>query len=160
MQPIFEQIFEKVWDCYKAESKRSFSQKIRRLKEWAKDNVEISSMKSNLIKLCDKNKQWQMFYDHSNSYRTSNMLDRLMRFMNKYLDKNQTFHGKTEKTCTKTIRAFSLIYNFTPSCPDYNHKDQFKTPVGRLNNHEYNEEWLANLLIAGSLNGKRSKASQ
>jgi hypothetical protein len=147
---IFHQLSEKAWDCYRAEDKRSFSQRIRRLKEWSEVNVPESPMKVNLLKLCKKNKQWQVFYDHPNAYRTSNMLDRLMGFMNRYLDKNQTFHGKNKAVSTNTIRAFSLIYNFSPSCPDYRRKEEFKSPVGRLNNHEYHENWLSNLLIAGS----------
>ena len=157
MQGVFQQISEKVWDSYKAENKKCFSQRIRRLREWSQDNVPESTMKTNLLKLCDKNKQWQVFYDHPNAYRTSNMLDRLMRFMDRYLQKNQTFHGKSIKSSTNTIRAFALMYNFTPSCPDYRRKDELKSPVARLNKHEYHENWLANLLIAGSLNGKRRK---
>ena len=160
MGNVFHKIAEMVWDCYRAEDKRGFSQRIRRLKEWATENVPVSPMKMNLMKLCEKNKQWQEFYDHPNAYRTSNMLDRLMCFMNRYLDKNQTFHGKTEKTSTNTIRSFSLIYNFAPSCPDYRRKDEFKSPVGRLNKHEYHENWLANMFIAGSLNGKRRQPTK
>ena len=157
MKDVFQKISEKVWNCYKAENKRCFSQSIRRLKEWASENVPESPMKDNLIKLCDKNKQWQQYYDHPNAYRTSNMLDRLMGFMNRYLEKNQTFHGKTKDVSSSTIRAFALIYNFSPSCPDYKRKEEYKSPVGRLNNHEYHENWLANLFIASSMNGNRQK---
>jgi hypothetical protein len=160
MGDVFYEISTKVWDCYKANNKKSFSQRIRRLREWAKNNVEESAMKANLLKLCDKNRQWQVFYDHPNAHRTSNMLDRLMRFMDRYLQKNQTFHGKSIKNSTNTIRAFVLIYNFTPSCPDKRRKDDFKSPAARLNKHQYHENWLANLLIAGSLNGKRTKQSK
>jgi hypothetical protein len=157
MRPIFHEISERAWDCYRSENKRSFSQRIRRLKEWSVINVPESPMKNNLMKLCEKNKQWQVFYDHPNAYRTSNMLDRLMGFMNRYLEKNQTFHGKTERSGSNTIRSFSLIYNFSPSCPDNRRRDELKSPVGRLNKHEYHENWLANLFIAGSLNGKRQQ---
>ena len=154
METVFHEISEKVWDCYKAGDKKSFSQRIRRLREWAKINVPESVMKTNLLKLCDKNKKWQVFYDHPNAYRTSNMLDRLMRFMDRYMQKNQTFHGKAIKNSRNTIRAFALMYNFTPSCPDNRRMDELKSPVGRLNKFEYHENWLSNLLIAGSLNGK------
>ncbi len=160
MNDIFMEISNKVWDYYKAENKKSFSQRIRRLREWAKNEVPDSVMKTNLIKLCNKNKEWQQYYDHPNSYRTSNMLDRLMRFMDRYSHKAQKFHGKEIESCTKTFRAFALIYNFTPSCPDNRRKNEFRSPVARLNNHEYHKNWLSNLLIAGSLNGYRQKPTK
>lgn len=154
----FDLVSDKVWECYRAENKRSFSQRVRRLRKWAEDNMSISDMKSNVLRLCNRSKIWQEYYAHPNSYRTSNMLDRLMRFMDRHLEKNQGFHGASEQVATKSIRAFALIYNFTPSCPDKKRNiDGFKSPVERLNQSKYHDDWLVNLLIAGSLNGKRSK---
>lgn len=82
------------------------------------------------------------------------MLDRMIRFKDRYMQKNQTIHGKAKKNSRSTIRTFALMYNFTPSCPDNRRVDEFKSPAARLNKFEYHESWLSNLLIAGSLNGK------
>ncbi|MCF8373215.1 MAG: hypothetical protein K9H64_16470 [Bacteroidales bacterium] len=64
MEYIFLEISQKTWDCCKAENNKRFNQRIRRLREWAKTNVPESVMKPNLLKLWDKNNQWQVFYDH------------------------------------------------------------------------------------------------
>jgi len=40
METVFHEISEKVWDCYKAENKKSFSQRIRRLRAaWLPKNT-------------------------------------------------------------------------------------------------------------------------
>lgn len=160
LQGVFSEVSEKVWDCYRAENRRSFSQKIRRLREWSEKNVPESAMKENVAKLCRKSHQFQIAYEHPEAYRTSNTVDRLMKFMNRFMEKNQYFHGKGIETANKTMRSFALIYNFSPSCPDYKRKNEYKSPVARFNKHEYHENWLANLLIAGSLNGKRKQTSK
>jgi len=160
MKAVFDSAADKIWDCYRACDKRAFSQKIRRLKEWAEKNVPDSPMKDNINKLCDKSRQFQVAYDFPEAYRTSNTVDRLMKFMDRFMTKNMAFHGKSIEVATKTIRAFALIYNFSPSCPDNTRESSFKSPVARFNNHEYHKNWLANLLIAGSLNGKRQRTTK
>lgn len=112
LKGVFRIASEKVWGCYNAAGKRGFSQRVRRFAEWAKEAVPNSPMKDNLFVLCGKSRQWQVFYSHPNAYRTSNMLDKLMRFMDRYLNKNQTFHGGRFSS-NKTIRAFALSMSFT-----------------------------------------------
>lgn len=58
---------------------------------------------------------------------------------------------------TVAIKQSGLLhlYNFTPSSPDYKLENSFKSPVAELNQHEYHENWLSNLMIAGSMNGNR-----
>ena len=153
LESDFKQIADKVWECYKAENKRTFSQRIRRLGEWAKNNVPNSPMKDNLIKLCAKRQRWAAFYDHPNAFRTSNALDRLMKLMNKHAFNAQMFHSNCAAT-SKNFRAFALIFNFSPSCPSVCRKNPTLTsPVARLNGFVYHENWLQNLVIASSLRG-------
>ncbi len=54
MKNSFIDLSDKVWNCYNAETKRSFSQRIRRMKQWAITNVEESIMKDKLLDLCNK----------------------------------------------------------------------------------------------------------
>ena len=73
-------------------------------------------MKEKFLDLCEKSKIWSKFYDFPDAYRTSNALDRLMRLMDRHIFSHQSFHCTTEKA-TLNIRAYALIYNFTPSNP-------------------------------------------
>jgi hypothetical protein len=160
MQDVFRDIGQKVWDCYKAESKQCFSQRIRRLKQWAKQAVPESIMKEKLLDMCSKCKLWLKYYDFPEAYRTSNALDRLMRFMNRHMFAHQGYHGSLEMT-NRNIRAFALIHNFAPSCPETvkNHNNM-ESPFERLNKFKYHEDWLQNLLIAASLGGYRNQHSK
>ena len=156
MQDIFKEVGRKVWDCYKATDKRSFSQRIRRLKQWAKESVPESIMKEKLLDLCSKCNLWKKYYDFPEAYRTSNALDRLMKFMNRHKFAHQSYHSSIEAT-NLNIRTYALIHNFAPSCPETrkNHNNM-KSPFERLNKFKYHDDWLQNLLIAASLGGYRN----
>jgi hypothetical protein len=160
VQDVFKEISEKVWDSYKATNKRSFSQCIRRLREWAQTNVSECMMKEQLIDLCSKTQRWQKFYDFPMSHRTSNALDRLMKFMSRHIYNHQYFHGSTA-AATLNMRAYALIYNFAPSCPSTVKKyNGMNSPAERLNGFKYHEDWLQNLLISASLAGYRNYHSK
>lgn len=160
MQDIFKEIGEKVWDCYKATDKRSFSQRIRRVKQWAIESVPDSIMKEKLLDLCSKCSLWIKYYDFPKAHRTSNALDRLMKLMNRHKFSHQGYHSSVEVT-NLNIRAYALIYNFAPSCPETikKHKNMV-SPFERLNKFKYHDDWLQNLLIAASLGGYRNQHSK
>ena len=56
MKNSFIELSDKVWSCYNAETKRSFSQRIRKMKQWAITNLEENIMKDKLLDLCNKKK--------------------------------------------------------------------------------------------------------
>lgn len=160
MQDVFIQISEKVWDSYEATTKRSFSQQIRQLRQWAEKNVPASVMKEKLLDLCSKNRLWAKWYDFPGAYRTSNALDRLMKFMSRHIYTHQYFHGSTA-VATLNMRAYALIYNFAPSCPTTIKKYKgMCSPSERLNGFRYHENWLQNLLLSASLGGYRHEHSK
>lgn len=66
-----------------------------------------------------------------------------------------TFHG-SEDSARLYLRAMALIWNFHPygSRTKVNHPNRC-SPFKDLNCFEYHENWLRNLLIAGSMNGYR-----
>ena len=160
MQSLFKEIGDKVWDCYKATDKRSFSQRIRRVKQWALKNVPDSIMKEKLLDLCSKCSLWIRFYDFPKAHRTSNALDRLMKLMNRHKFSHQGYHSSVEVT-NLNIRAYALIFNFAPSCPETIKKHNgMESPFERLNKFKYHENWFHNLLIASSLGGYRNQHSK
>ncbi len=82
---IFLETASKFWDCYKAETKASFSQRVRRLHEWSLKS-EIPTIILDKIKKLRKNMpSFSIAYDFPNSHRTSNMIDRLMQRLDRYL---------------------------------------------------------------------------
>jgi len=153
---IYEQVVSKLWNCYHAENKASFSQRVRRLYEWGKKTSIPSFMMGKIEKLRNNIASFSIAYDFPGSHRTSNMLDRLMQRMDRHLFSTQYFHGSLS-SAELSIRGWALILNFAPSNPTTIKKHNgSQSPAERLNQFRYHDNWLQNLLISASLGGYRS----
>ena len=148
-----QELQRRVWEAYHAISKRAFSQRLRRLRAWASETLPESEMKQKALDLCDKRDEFSPSYDHPLAYRTSNMVDRLMRFLDRAFFNAQYFHGLPE-SAENRVRALALLWNFCPSSPQTVKKHGGQAcPAERLNGKWYADNWLENLLVSGSMNG-------
>lgn len=148
------QVQRRVWEAYRATDKRGFAQRLRRLREWAADALPTSDMKQKTLDLCDKRDQFSSSYDHPLAHRTSNMVDRLMRFLDRAFFNAQYFHGLPE-SAENRVRALALLWNFCPSSPQTVKKyGGQSSPAERLNGKCDADNWLENLLVSGSMNGE------
>jgi hypothetical protein len=147
------EVQKRVWHAYHAHSKRSFAQPLRRLRAWASEALPESEMKQKTLDLCDKREEFSPSDDHPLAHRTSNMVDRLMRFLDRAFFNAQYFHGLPQ-SAEKRTRALALLWNFCPSSPETvkKHSGQ-SSPAERLNGKCYADNWLENLLVSGSMNG-------
>lgn len=153
MEEVFSQVSTIIWECYRAENKRSFSQRIRRLREWTLTHIQQEKLLSPILKLCERYQEFTPYFDRKTTHRTSNMLDRLMKFMDRKIFIAQGFHG-SKLAGNRSIRAFVLLRNFAPSNPK-SQKNGLKSPAERLNGFSFSDNWVENLMISSSLNGKR-----
>jgi hypothetical protein len=145
---IFSTLSEKLWNCYKASNKSSFSQKFRRLSSLATKNSLWESMLDNIQNFKNKVTFSSHFYQHPKAYRTSNLLDRLMVILSRRLFDTQYFHG-TLSQAELGIRAWAIIHNFAPSTAVTIRKhDGWQSPAERLNQQRYHKNWLHNLLVS------------
>jgi len=152
---IFDEAASKLWDCYDAENKTTFSQRIRRLVEWCKKNNMPPVIANPISKLRQNIAAYKVAYDHPKAHRTSNMVDRLMQRMDRHLFSTQYFHGSIA-AAELSIRGWTLIQNFAPYNPrTVKELDGFKSPAERLNKFRYHNNWLSNLYISASLGGYR-----
>lgn len=151
----FDTVSDKVWQAYRAETKRGFSQHLRRLREWAEQHLEASAMQGHVLELCAKRDRFIKSYDHPGAHRTSNMVDRLMKVLDRAFFAGQYFHGSLG-AAERRVRSLSLLWNFCPSSPTTVRKYQGQyCPAERLNGSRYHDNWLENLLISASMNGYR-----
>lgn len=152
---LFIQVSSKLWECYRAVNKASFTQRVRRLHEWCEKN-EIPEVFLKPIEKLRKNiADYRAAYDHPGAHRTSNMLDRLMQRMDRHLFSAQYFHGSLD-AAKLSIRGWALIQNFAPSNPRTVRKHNgYQSPAERLNAFRYHGNWLQNLMISASLGGCR-----
>ena len=151
MKALYAEIAEHAWQVYRASSKRSFAQRLRRLQEWGEKLAE-SPLRTKLLKLCGKKAGFVVAYDFPQCLRTSNMIDRLMQGMDKYLCAKQYFHGSLA-SAQYGVRAYCLLSNFRPYAYNpiagYKNRD-IHSAFEQLNGFTYHECWLQNMLIATS----------
>jgi hypothetical protein len=155
LSEAFAALSAKVWDAYRAPDRRGFAQRLRRLGEWARGQGLTAWLLEQVQKLCGRAKEYGLACRHPGGHRTSNMLDRLMRSMNRYFEDGQHLHG-SERACGQHCRAWALLHNFRPWHPAVARENQgWRSPAERLNRHRYHDDWLQNLLVSASLGGYR-----
>ena len=153
----FAEVSRRVWEAY--HDRRCFGQRLRSLRRWATGHL-TGVVLEKVSDLCEKRPRWSVAYRYPGGHRTSNMLDRQMRGMNRYFDHGQHLHGSVE-ACRSHCRAWALLWNFAPWHPATARKNRgWRCPAERLNRHRYHECWLQNLLISASLGGYRRSLPQ
>ncbi len=152
---LFTKIGTAVWDAYRAPNKRAFSQRIRRLREWAQERLDAGVVLDKLLALCEKAPLFARAYDHPSAHRTSNMVDRLMRWQDRFLFNRQYFHRSWE-AAELGIRAWAILRNFRPYCPRaIGKRTDGDCAAERLNGLRYCENWLENPGASSSMCGYR-----
>jgi len=152
---IYPEIAQQVWDVYKAVDAPSFLAGITALQNWAEDKLqEAGSALQAVQKLCAKADIFALAYQHPTAYRTSNMIDRHMQPMDRWLFHTQSFHGHLV-SAEKAVRAWAIFHSFWEYCPRANVRKKFKSPAHKLNGFVYHDNWLHNLLISTSMAGTK-----
>jgi hypothetical protein len=153
----FGELSEKAWSAYRAPNRRSFAQRMRRLWEWARAHVPGAWLLEQTRKLCARSKEYGTAYAHPGGHRTSNMLDRVMRGMNRYFDRGQHLHGGAGAG-GRHVRAWALLCNYRPWHQAVARANGgWRCPAERLNGDRYHDDWLQNLLVSASLGGYRRR---
>jgi len=156
LKGTFDALRERVWGAYHAPDARSFSQRLRRLREWAEAHVDKAVVREKVLALCGKRAAFLVAYAHPGCRRTSNPVDRVLRRLDYHLYCGQHLHGSTG-AAGLGLRGWALIHNFAPSCPEVvRGSPGLRSPAERLNGRRYHAEWLQNLLVSASLGGYRS----
>jgi hypothetical protein len=151
----FAALSEKVGDAYHALDRRSFAQRLRRLWEWAQGQALTGWLLEQVQKLGSRSREYGAAYSHPGGHRTSNLLDRVLRSMNRYDEDGQHLHG-SEQACERHVRGWALLHNFRPwPLATARANGDWRSPAERLNQHRYHGDWLHNLLVSASLGGYR-----
>lgn len=159
LKDLFAAVSRRVWEAYHAPDRRGFGQRLRRLREWAGGHLS-GVVLENVVDLCRKGRRFAVAYRHPGGHRTSNMLDRQMRGMNRYFDHGQHLHGSLN-ACRLHCRAWAMLWNFAPWHPATTCQNKgWRCPAERLNRHRYHDSWLQNLLVSASLAGYRRPLPQ
>jgi hypothetical protein len=148
-------VLNRVWAVYNACTQAQFSQRLRRLREWATGSLPEGVLRKMVRKLCGKGPQFARAYRFPGAHRTSNALDRLMNHQDRRLYAMRYFHGMPD-AARLAMRAMALQWNFHPYGARTRRDDPTRrSPFHDLNGFEYHPNWLHNLLIASSMGGRK-----
>lgn len=151
---IYADIQQQVWDIYKAVDHQDFLRQIVDFQCWAVQHLSGAALDAT-EKLCAKADLFALTFDHPHAYRTSNMIDRHMIPLDRWLFAARYFHGHWI-SAEHQIRAWVLFHDFMPYCPRAKVRDTFISPVHKLNGFVYHDNWLHNLLISTSCAGLKT----
>ena len=152
----YEQIKQQVWEIYHAVDRDEFHERVRSLQSWmmVTHNGLTAYAIESIDKLCQRAGQFCLAFIHPTAYCTSNMLDRHMEPMARWLANSRYFHGSVQAAELRT-RAWALLHNYRIYCPRAKVSDSFHSPAHKLNGFVYRDNWLENLLVASSCQGFR-----
>lgn len=151
---LYAEIQQQVWDIYKAVDQQDFLRQIVDLQCWSTQHLSGPALDA-VDKLCAKADVFSLTFEYPQAYRTSNMIDRHMIPLDRWLFVSRYFHGNWA-SAEYQIRAWVLFHNFMPYCPRAKIKDSFVSPVHKLNGFVYHDNWLHNLLISTSCTGLKT----
>ena len=100
-------ILGRVWAAYNACTRAQFSQRLRRLREWANVCPLKGALRQMVLKLCSKGPQFARAYRFPSAHRTSNALDRLMNHKDRRFYAMRSLHG-TPDAARLAVRAMAL----------------------------------------------------
>jgi hypothetical protein len=148
---LFSPIQHQVWDIYQAPDPHSFRQQVADFQAWASQNLSGPALEA-VEKLGAKSETFIVAFAYPGAYRTSNMIDRHMVPLARWLDASLCFPGHW-RSAELQIRTWVLFHNFWPYCPRAKISQHFSSPVHKLNGSVYHPNWLHNLLISSSAVG-------
>lgn len=153
LKTLFPQIKDYVWNIYHAADALDFRQQMIQFQVWAQQAVTGTALEA-IEKLAAKTERFVLAFDYPQAYRTSNMIDRLMEPMARWLFSARAFHGHW-RSAELQVRAWALCHNFWPYCPRAKVSQHYLSPAHKLNGFVYHQNWLHNLLISTSASGMR-----
>jgi hypothetical protein len=158
---LFQTVTDKLWRLYHSENRAQFGQRLRRLLEWVNHpETELPDvLRQKLLALKAKAPDFAVTFDLPDAARTSNGVDRLINYQDRILYSMQYFHG-TLDSANQAVRAMAMLWNFHPYCRKVQDQEPHSmSPFEDLNRFRYHDDWLRNLLIASSLNGRGTAKS-
>ena len=152
-QAFWPTLQDKVWDIYHSDDAPTFRRRSAAFWTWATTSLSGAALEA-VEKLVSKTDSFVLAFEHPTAHRTSNMVDRHMDPLDRWLFHARYFHGDW-RSAQRQSRSWALFHNFLPYCPraQLAHQYSFSSPAHKLNGFVYHENWLHNLLVSTSVSG-------
>lgn len=146
------ELHTQVWDVYRAETAAEFHLRMSAFQSWFEQGTWNRSVAEMVAKLWRRASEYAVSYSHPGCHRTSNLVDRLMNRLTRFVYAGRGLHGH-QATSEFRLRGWALLQNFRPFAPRSNQPREYRSPAHRLNRKQYHSHWLHNLQLSTSLMG-------
>lgn len=152
---VFTEIRAMIWHIYHARSHTTYWRRYRDFLAFAREHLKGEALKA-VNRFEKKRAELYKGWLYPGAHRVSTMLERHMQPMTRCLYMGRDFHGH-RNTAHLLIRGWTLLHNFLPYCPRARSprtREQaaspYISPFQKLNQKQYHDCWLQNLLVATS----------
>lgn len=150
------ELHDRVWEVYRAATAAEFGERMATFRVWFEQGQWPQAVREMVTKLWNREKAYAVSYAHPGCHRTSNLVDRLMNRLTRFLYAGRGLHGH-QVSCARRLRGWALLQNFRPFAPRSGTTRGYQSPAHRLNQKQYHEHWLHNLQVCASLAGGRCR---
>jgi hypothetical protein len=148
------ELHRRVWEVYRATTAEEFRERMTSLETWMEQGDWPDTVREMAAKLCKRWEEYARSYTQPGCHRTSNLVDRLMNRLTRFLYAGRGLHGH-QSSSERRLRGWALLQNFRPFAPRSGQERAYQSPAHRLNRKQYHPHWLHNLQVSASLAGHR-----
>lgn len=146
------ELHAQVWEVYRAPTSDEFHARMAAFRTWFATGIWGQAIVAVVNKLCHRASEYAVSYSHPGCHRTSNLADRLMNRLTRFLYAGRGLHGH-QRSSERRLRGWALLQNFRPFAPRSNQHREYHSPAHHLNQTQYHPHWLHNLQTSASLMG-------
>jgi hypothetical protein len=149
------ELHTRVWEVYRAATAIEFRELMAVFRAWCQQGSWPKAVMDMVTKLWNRESEYAVSYSHPGCHRTSNLVDRLMNRLKRFLYAGRGLHGH-HTSCERRMRGWALLQNFRPFAPRSGENRKYQSPAHRLSRKRYHCHWLHNLQVSASLGGRRA----
>jgi len=146
------ELHDRVWEVYRAATAAEFRERMAAFRAWCQLGTWPKAVLEMATKLWNREPEYAVAYSHPGCHRTSNLVDRLMNRLTRFLYAGRGLHGHRDSS-ERRLRGWALLQNFRPFAPRSGQVRPYQSPAHRLSQKQYHPHWLHNLQVSASLAG-------
>ena len=146
-------LHQALWEVYHSDDAEQFRVQMEQFWKTCQAGHWSDGVLEKIEKFYARVEDYALSYQYPGCHRTSNLVDRLMNRLTRYLYDNRGIHGHLSSS-EQRLRGWALLQNFRPFAPRSGVDRLYQSPAHRLNQKQYHSHWLHNLQISASLQGK------
>jgi len=154
-KPVYPRVRYLIWRIYHARSQTACYMAFNTFLNFAQEHLQGEALNA-VNRFKSRRAELMRARRYPGAHRVSTMLERHMQPMTRCLYMARDFHGH-RNTAHLLVRGWTLLHNFLPYCPRARSSrasgqpaSPYISPFHKLNQKQYRDCWLENLLVATS----------